>query len=93
MSIPADKVTRLGILRQPPIVVVDNATEYVMTVNGTRPRWGRAGKGNLLTEALMGPGSVVIGHELRHHLPEMSLIDDQYFFRHSSRTVRTQRSA
>ncbi len=60
------------------IVIVNDATENSAAANRSGTRWGcRAGKGDLLFEALMGPGGVMVGDKLRHHPPEMCLIDNQ----------------
>jgi hypothetical protein len=59
------------------IAIVDDTTEYVVTVNRSRTWRALARKGDLLAEALMGPGGVMIGDKLRHHPSQMSLTDDR----------------
>jgi len=50
------------------IVIVDDATQDISTLNGSTWR-SCVGDGGLLIDALMGTGRVVIIHELNHDAP------------------------
>jgi hypothetical protein len=66
-------------LRGLTVVIVNNASEYVATSHrtGANRRWIR--NRNLLVDALVGTGGVMVNNELPHHTSQMGLIDDQQF--------------
>ena len=75
-------------LRGPAVVVVDDAAEYVATLNRTGTAGGSERDRNLLVDALVRTRRIVVNDELAHQPLQMCLVDDQ----HLVQTLITDRS-
>ena len=64
-------------LRGLTVVIVKNAPKEVATANRTSAKGSCIWNRNLLIDALMWTGSIVVSDELLHHTAQVGLIDNQ----------------